>query len=224
LGKIGTVRSRLRLQAGWGLSVSLSYQSAPLVGLPTSSGTVPISNFLGYGPGPAQLIPGMSPWSVNWTDLSGIHHTNPLNINCHCYDPTTTMVLNPAAFTNVPNGQFAANQSSIRSFRGIRRPQENMNFSRNFRIREGMALNVRVEFTNIFNRLQLSAIGLGNFTAAPTKFTTGANAGLYSSGFGTIVTPLTGAGRAKFTSAPFVRWLLSRTIGTPGGNPESNHA
>ena len=53
----------------------------------------------------------MSPWSVNWTDYSGNHHTTPLDINCHCFDPTTTQVLNPAAFTNVPNGQFAANQS-----------------------------------------------------------------------------------------------------------------
>lgn len=180
--------------SGWGTGWSLSYQSAPLVGLPTSTGTVPISNFLGYGPGPAQLIPGMSPWSVNWTDLSGVHHTTPLNINCHCFDPTTTQVLNPLAWTNVPNGQFAANESSIRSFRGIRIPQENANFSRDFRIKEGISLNIRVEFTNIFNRLQLPVgINLANFAAAPTKFTTGANAGLYSGGFGTLVTPLTGS-------------------------------
>jgi len=56
-----------------------------------------------------------------------------------------------------------------------------------------MALNIRVEFSNIFNRLQLGAINLGNFASAPTKFTTGANAGLYSGGFGTIVSPLTGS-------------------------------
>ena len=56
-----------------------------------------------------------------------------------------------------------------------------------------------MEFTNIFNRLQLptgvgaaGGVNLGNFAAAPTKFTTGANAGLYSGGFGTIVSPLTG--------------------------------
>ena len=62
----------------------------------------------------------MSPWSVDWTDNSGTHHTDPLNINCHCFDVTKTVVLNPAAFTNVPDGQFAANQGSIRSFRGFR--------------------------------------------------------------------------------------------------------
>jgi hypothetical protein len=187
--------------SGWGTGWALSYQSAPLVGLPTSSGSVPISNFLGYGPGPAQLIPGMSPWSVNWTDLDGKHHTDPLDINCHCFDPTTTQVLNPAAWTNVPNGQFAANESSIRAFRGVRIPVENANFSRNFRIKERYSLNIRVEFTNIFNRLQLptsatapGGVNLGNFTAAPTKFTSGPNAGAYSGGFGAIVTPFSTTG------------------------------
>jgi hypothetical protein len=181
--------------SGWSTGWSLSYQSAPLVGLPTNGGTTPISNFLGYGPGPAQLIPGMSPWSVNWTDLSGQHHTDPLNINCHCFDPTTTQVLNPAAWTNVPNGQFAANESSIRSFRSVRIPVENANFGRNFHIKERYTLSIRAEFTNIFNRLQLpTVIGLGNFAAAPTKFTSGATTGLYSGGFGVITSPYTSPG------------------------------
>src|SRR5580658_6241697 len=113
--------------SGWGTGWYLNYQSASLVGLPTSSGAAPISNFLGYGPGPAQLIPGMSPWSVDWYDNNGKHHTTPLDINCHCFDPTTTQVLNPAAFTNVPDGQFAANES-IPNIRGFRIPQENANF------------------------------------------------------------------------------------------------
>ncbi|HEY6346561.1 MAG TPA: hypothetical protein VIY49_34150, partial [Bryobacteraceae bacterium] len=135
------VRNKLAsyVLSGWSMGWFLSYQSAALVGLPTSSGTVPISQFLGYGPGPAQLVPGMSPWSVNWTDYNGVHHTTPLDINCHCFDPTKTVVLNPAAFTNVPNGQFAADQSSIRSFRGVRIPVENANFGRNFRIRNARA-------------------------------------------------------------------------------------
>ena len=180
--------------SGWGTGWYLNYQSASLVGLPTSTGTAPISNFLGYGPGPAQLIPGMSPWSVNWTDNNGTHHTDPLNINCHCFDVTKTVVLNPAAFTNVPNGQFAANQASIRSFRGFRYPAENANFSRTFRVKERYTLQVRAEFTNIFNRVQYAiplgqtnAINLGNFATAPTTFTSGPNKGLYSGGFGTIV-------------------------------------
>jgi hypothetical protein len=123
---------------------------------------------------------------VNWTDNNGVHHTDPLDINCHCFDPTKTVVLNPAAFQNVPNGQFAASQSSNRSFRDFRVPVENANFGRSFRIKERASLNVRAEFTNIFNRTQYPAITLGNFATASTVFTSGPNKGLYSGGFGTI--------------------------------------
>jgi len=191
--------------SGWSTGWTLSYQSARLVGLPTSAGSTPISNFLGYGPGPAQLIPGMSPWSVDWTDYNGTHHTDPLDINCHCFDPTKTQVLNPKAWTNVPDGQFAANQSSIRSFRGFRTPLESANFGRNFRIKERVNLNLRVEFTNIFNRMLYSSlttpIALGNFASAPVPFTTGPNKGLLSSGFG-VVNPT--AGTSNQRSGTFV--------------------
>ncbi|MCU1336427.1 MAG: Cna B-type protein [Bryobacterales bacterium] len=200
--------------SGWSTGWTLSYQSAPLVGLPTSSGSTPISQFLGYGPGPAQLKQNadgsfMSPWSVDWTDYSGNHHTDPLDINCHCFDPTKTQVLNPAAWVNVPNGQFAANQSSIRSFRSFRVPSESANFGRNFRIKERVNLNLRVEFTNIFNRMQWptvpvtapAGIILGNFSSPAVKFTSGPNAGLYSSGFG-VINPT--AGTQGYRTGTFV--------------------
>ncbi len=194
--------------SGWGTGWYLNYQSAALVGLPTSSGTAPISNFLGYGPGPEQLIPGMSPWSVNWTDYGGTVHTTPLNINCHCFNPTTTEVLNPAAFTNVPNGAFGANQASYRGFRGPRVPSENANFARNFRVKERYNLQIRAEFTNIFNRMvwpvalgQSSAVNIAGFNSAtaPTLYTTGPNKGLYSGGFGTIVPETTASGQRSGT-------------------------
>ncbi len=175
--------------ADWGLGAYLSYQSAPALARPSSNGSVPISQFLGRGPGLAQLKPGMSPYSVDWTDYDGVHHTDPLNINCHCYDPTKTQVLNPNAWTNVPDGQFAADPGVIRTMRGIRQPTENANFSRNFRFgHEGrFNLNVRVEFNNIFNRLILPQPSTaGNFSANPTKITSGANTGLYSGGYGTF--------------------------------------
>jgi hypothetical protein len=207
-GFIGNNKVLSYALSGWGTGWYLNYQSAALVGLPTSSGTAPISDFLGYGPGPEQLIPGMSPWSVDWTDYSGKVHDTPLNINCHCFNPTTTQVLNPAAFTNVPNGQFAADQSSIRSFRGPRIPSENANFSRNFRVKERYNLQIRAEFTNIFNRMVWpGALGQGtavnitglNSTTAPTVFTSGPNKGLYSGGFGTIVPETSAAGERAGT-------------------------
>ena len=144
----------------WGVGVYLNYQSALLINRPVSSGSVPISQFLGYGPGGAQLKKNadgsyMSPWSVDWTDYSGKHHTDPIDINCHCFDPTTTIVLNPDAWENIPDGQFGAQQSGLRFFRGIRHPTENLNISRTFRITERVQLNVRAEFNQIFNRMQI---------------------------------------------------------------------
>jgi len=189
--------------------VYLNYQSAPMLTRPTNSTPAPaLTQFLGRGPGGSQLKKNadgsyMSPWSVDWTDNSGVHHTDPLDINCHCFDPTKTVVFNPAAWENVAPGQWA-DQSGLRFYRGVRLPQENVNFSRNFRIKERVQLNLRVEFNNIFNRLQLptpvggavTALAPANFSLAPTKIATGPNTGLYASGFGTF----TAAGSSILTN------------------------
>ncbi|MEO5922327.1 MAG: TonB-dependent receptor [Bryobacteraceae bacterium] len=178
--------------SGWGVGWYLEYRSTGLVGRPGSTSTTPISQFLGRGPGGAQLKKNadgtdMNPWSVDWVDYDGVRHTDPIDVNCHCFDPTKTVVLNPAAWQNIPDGQWGAQQTSIRNFRGVRFPTESGNFSRNFRIKEKMNLNLRVEFQNVFNRTQFPGISLTNFQNAPTRFTSGANNGLYSGGFGTIV-------------------------------------
>jgi hypothetical protein len=204
------------VMSDWGVGAYLNYQSAPIVTRPTSNGSLPISNFLGRGPGSAQLKKNadgsfMSPWSVNWVDNDGKQRTDPLDVNCGCFDPTKTIALNPAAWENIPNGQFGAQQSTLRFFRGIRLPNESANFSRNFRMGERVNLNVRVEFQNIFNRMLLTAgpgsalvtvAALGqpaiNFASAPTKFT----AGLYSGGFGSfnVVGGLTGQRAGSFVA------------------------
>lgn len=126
----------------------------------------------------------MSPWAVNWVDYNGKVHPEPFDINCGCFDPARTIVLNPNAWESVPNGQWANHFSTIRSYRGMRRPQESANFSRNFRFREGrMMLQVRAEFNNVFNRTLLpQPLSAGqNFAANPT--TTG---GIFTAGFGTF--------------------------------------
>ena len=137
----------------------------------------------------------MNPFAVNWTDYDGNVHPEPIDINCHCYDPTKTIVLNKDAWENIPDGQWARSFSAIRSYRGIRQPSENLNVSRNFRFKEGRVnLNVRVEFTNVFNRTFLPNPSGQGFAAATQKFgptnadgSPNPNVGLYSSGFGTIV-------------------------------------
>lgn len=173
--------------SGWQTGWFLQYQSAPLLALPASPTQYPISNWLGYGPGPAQWN-GQSLFATTWTDNKGAVHNTPLNLNCGCFNPQTTVVLNPNAWTAVPNAQFAADQSSIPSYRGFRIPSENANFGRNFLIKEKLTLQLRAEWQNIFNRLLLPQPTATGYSALPTL----AN-GIYSGGFGTVI-PTAGNG------------------------------
>ncbi len=75
-----------------------------------------------------------------------------VDLNCHCYNPATTFALNPAAWANPPAGTFGTSAAYYNDYRQQRRPVENMNFGRTWRIRERMSFNLRMEFSNVFNR------------------------------------------------------------------------
>ena len=99
------------------------------------------------------------------------------DLNCHCIDPTKDLVLNPAAWTNPADGQWGTSAPFYNDFRYERRPAESMSFGRIFRIRESMALTVRMNFQNIFNRTQLSNPAGTNPLAATTCITTAGTPG-----------------------------------------------
>ena len=101
------------------------------------------------------------------------------NPNCGCINPYDDQILNPAAWTNPANGQWGGN-AYYGDFRGSWRPQENLNFGRNFRIRERMNFQLRAEFVNIFNRTYL---GYPTTTYVPVSHNP---AGQIIGGFGTI--------------------------------------
>jgi hypothetical protein len=115
------------------------------------------------------------------------------NLNCSCYDPNTTIVLNPAAWANPAPGQYGG-AYYYGDFRGERRPVENAALGRQFRLKERVSLNIRVEMQNIFNRVYLNNPSVTSPQTAPTcKLPTGGNgacaAGLQLvSGFGSINT------------------------------------
>ena len=211
-GILGKNKVVAYILSDWGTGWFMQYQSAPIItgaggcgNLPGSSGTDPISNYLNRGTLCAnQAVDSsgkpISPWSVDWFDLQGNHHTDPIDINCKCFNPQTTQVLNPAAWTSVNNGAWSNNYSTIRDYRGFRSPTENVNFSRTFSIKERVKLTIRAEWANAFNRLRYSS-----FTFAGTSFTTpltcsgglnggtcSANNGVKSGGFGSLVVPSTG--------------------------------
>jgi hypothetical protein len=97
------------------------------------------------------------------------------DLNCHCFDPNTTVVLNPAAWTNPAPGQYGG-AFYFPDFRGERRPVENLALGRQFRVRERVSLNLRMEFQNIFNRTYLNNPSIISPQTAPVcKLPGGAN-------------------------------------------------
>jgi|SRR5579871_3608707 len=105
------------------------------------------------------------------------------NLNCGCINPYYDVVLNPNAWANPANGTFGpATGTYYDDFRSARRPSENMNLARTFHFKERLSLQLRAEFTNIFNRTQIGNPG----TTAPQSAPTRNAAGQYTGGFGVI--------------------------------------
>jgi hypothetical protein len=103
------------------------------------------------------------------------------DLNCHCINAYTDQLLNPAAWANPATGAWGTN-ALYGNFRTERRPSENLNVGRNFRLKEGINLQLRAEFVNIFNCTYLGNPSTVNPGAPPIKDA----AGQFTSGFGVI--------------------------------------
>jgi outer membrane receptor protein involved in Fe transport len=160
----------------WELGALLQYASG--LPIPTPAATTSLSSQI------------FQPTLMN--RVSGVDAFN-VDINCHCYDPGKTFVLNPNAWVNPPAGQFGSGAAYYDDYRYQRHPQENLNFGRNFKIRERVNLNVRAEFYNIFNRTYYNNPSATNPTLPQTRNNTpGPFFGNNSGGFGYINLATTG--------------------------------
>ena len=112
------------------------------------------------------------------------------DINCHCYDPSATFVLNSKAWSDAAPGTFGTAAPYYSDYRYQRRPSENMSISRQFRMTERVSLNMRVEFNNIFNRATPPDPVATNAQATPVRAANGNTV----SGFGFINTAAIAAG------------------------------
>jgi hypothetical protein len=121
------------------------------------------------------------------------------DLNCHCFDPSRTFVLNKAAWSNPAPGQWGTAAAYYSDYRYQRRPVENLSFGRNFHIRERASLQVRAEFTNAFNRTEATYPTATN--ALATQSTNAA--GSTTAGFGYVNT-------AAVFSAPRKGQLVAR--------------
>jgi hypothetical protein len=121
---------------GWQIGTFLQYAS----GLP-------------FAPPSATITPSMGSLTFQNTSMNRVPGEPLFNVdlNCHCYDPNTTFVLNPKAWANPAPGQFGSG-TYYGDFRRQRRPVESFTIGRNFRFKERANLSIRAEWTNIFNR------------------------------------------------------------------------
>jgi hypothetical protein len=184
---------------GWQLGVLLRYQNGALIETPSSANQLETQllrqgGFNGAPVNPDNRVPGVNPLAVD--------------PNCGCFNPQTTIVLNPKAWAEPAPGQWGTAAPFYNNVRWQRQPAESVSFGRNFRIgKEGRYnFNIRAEFQNIFNRLFLTAPATGNqglgafggaaFTTSSSPVTT---AGVYTGGWGFVNTtnPLGGAAQPR---------------------------
>jgi len=125
--------------SGWVFGGLLLYSSGIPIAVPTSSNNQ--AGWYGYNT-TENRVPGQP---LFLTDL-----------NCHCINPTGQFVLNPAAWVNPAPGQFGSSAPYFSDYRSQRRPMESINIGRTFRIRERTSLEIRAEFFNVLNRLELN--------------------------------------------------------------------
>ncbi|HEX5431938.1 MAG TPA: TonB-dependent receptor [Bryobacteraceae bacterium] len=156
--------------SGWYLGTLLNYSSG--LPIPTPTATVPLNNEI-FQQTLFDRVPGQPLYNVD--------------INCHCFDPSKTFVLNPKAWVNPAPGDFSTSAEFYNDFRYQRRPQENMNVGRDFKIKERYSLNIRLEFTNIFNRTYLN-----NPSVTSPLIPQSTSNGLASGGWGYVDTALRG--------------------------------
>jgi len=124
------------------------------------------------------------------------------DLNCHCFDPGQTLVFNKDAWSDPPAGQFGAAASYYSDYRYQRQPRESASLSRLFRVKERFSLELRAEFTNIFNRL---LVPNPTGTNALATRVTDAN-GYTLSGFGAINTLSPGTGQRTGTLLARIRF------------------
>jgi hypothetical protein len=92
-----------------------------------------------------------------------------------------------AAWSNPAPGQWGTAAAYYSDFRYQRRPVENISLGRIFRIKERTSLQIRAEFTNMFNRTEMNNPTATNALATPQRN----SAGQTTAGFGYINTGTT---------------------------------
>jgi len=156
----------------WTYGVFLQYASGRPLQVPNANSN--LNSILFEGTSFANRVPGQPLFTQD--------------LNCHCYDPNSTFVLNPRAWADPPPGQFGSSAAYYNDYRAQRRPTENMNLGRNFVIGNAdhprATLNIRMELSNVFNRAFWGDPANTNANLAQTRLANGNT----NAGFGRLIT------------------------------------
>ena len=191
----------------WNFAGVLRYQSGEVLRTPTSNNGLLTQLARSATNNPAVWGGGQTFWNRTGQPLLNF------DPNCKCFDPTTQLVLNPAAWSDAPAGQFGTAAPYYNNYRWQRQPAESLSLGRTFGLAKENAvrLDIRVEFFNVFNRLFLaspSGVGTNTQPAGPNAAapTTRNNFGALTSGYGFVNTfngngsqPRTGQMVARFS-------------------------
>jgi hypothetical protein len=169
----------------WTFGGVLRYQSGVVIQTPPSSNNLltqlargPANNPALFGGGNTyeNRVPGVSLFNVD--------------PNCHCFNPQTTLPLNPNAWTDAAPGTFGTSAPYYSDYRWQRQPQESLSLGRNFPLaKEGrVVLNIRAEFYNVFNRVFLSTPNIGGFFGVNSLTAPSYTNGVLTGGYGYINT------------------------------------
>ncbi|MBV8846672.1 MAG: TonB-dependent receptor, partial [Bryobacterales bacterium] len=179
----------------WVYGAVLRYQSGQL--LTTAKSNNGFFGQLGRGVMPVFNNPAVWGGGNTYQNVVSGQSFFAMDPNCHCFDPTKQLVLNPAAFADAGTGQFGTAAAYYEGYRWQRQPSEAMSFGRIFPLskEQRVKLQVRVEFQNVFNRVFYNTPSTTN----PTSLTFRTNpfpngqAGALSLGYG-FVNSLNGSG------------------------------
>jgi hypothetical protein len=195
------------LSRDWTFGGVLRYQSGVLLESPSAN-----NNFLyqlGVGSQDNPALFGAPEGIENYVPGQPFFSVNP---NSH-FDPTKTLVLNPAAWTQPGAAQYGVSAPYYIGNRWQRQPAESLSVGRIFRVKEKYQIQVRAEFQNVFNRVFYAAPATGDGTGTATGTATnnpfpvtGSTAGALSGGYGFVnafngtgTSPRTGQIVARFT-------------------------
>jgi hypothetical protein len=152
----------------WTVGTLLAYSSGLPIPVPAATTSLSAQMFQGAL---MNRVPGQPLYLVS-------------SLNCHCYDPSTTPVLNPAAWTNPAPGTFSTSSPFYSDFRYQRHPNENINLGRTWKVKERATVSLRMEFSNFLNRAYYNNALATNPTIPVTRNPVGNLTG----GFGYIST------------------------------------